>query len=444
MNLILAFIQFILIFLIVMIEYRNGSVVIILWATLLVMFGIPHFVAVLTETFIYPQYVYIYASIFVILFNLIYLLSRFILKIMFRNYNVVNSIRVGINNNTLNMMNKESGRIFKTLIFIFSVSIISIIRECGSILNTSWGAFYSNSIDIYEIGFNIKSISYFTKYIIFASGGLLTYFFYKKQYVKSFIVAGIILSNVIISRNRIMILPLFTSVILMYLLKYRKLRFKQIILYGVLGFFIIYIVYALRLFRHYGDLRNFISAFEFSQFNQRLFEMLLNNDGELGLRNVFLYFIYKDNNFLNFNKGHTYLRLIFMFIPTKYSFGLKPPDFAITMGSAWLGDFSNTRFSTHPTLYGDVFANFYWFGIILAIFWAIFALIIDRIIINNCLLKQLNYISIFGSMYVIIGRGSVYNGIFIGVLSAIILNIIYFIYYKIPLIKFKKLLKRRT
>jgi len=69
-----------------------------------------------------------------------------------------------------------------------------------------------------------------------------------------------------------MILPLFTSVILMYLLKYRKLRFKQIILYGVLGFFIIYIVYALRLFRHYGDLRNFISAFEFSQFNQRLFE----------------------------------------------------------------------------------------------------------------------------------------------------------------------------
>ena len=63
MNLILAFIQFILIFLIVMIEYRNGSVVIILWATLLVMFGIPHFVAVLTETFIYPQYVYIYASI---------------------------------------------------------------------------------------------------------------------------------------------------------------------------------------------------------------------------------------------------------------------------------------------------------------------------------------------------------------------------------------------
>ena len=169
--------------------------------------------------------------------------------------------------------------------------------------------------------------------------------------------------------------------------------------------------------------------------------MLLNNDGELGLRNVFLYFIYKDNNFLNFNKGHTYLRLIFMFIPTKYSFGLKPPDFAITMGSAWLGDFSNTRFSTHPTLYGDVFANFYWFGIILAIFWAIFALIIDRIIINNCLLKQLNYISIFGSMYVIIGRGSVYNGIFIGVLSAIIFNIIYFVYHKMPSIKLKNYIR---
>ena len=48
-----------------------------------------------------------------------------------------------------------------------------------------------------------------------------------------------------------MILPLFTSVILMYLLKYRKLRFKQIILYGVLGFFIIYIVYALGIINAY-------------------------------------------------------------------------------------------------------------------------------------------------------------------------------------------------
>jgi len=230
-------------------------------------------------------------------------------------------------------------------------------------------------------------------------------------------------------------LAIAVPALLLFLIKYRKLNLRKILLYGFLGFVVIYIVYALRLFRHYGDLENFIKNFDLITFNNRLFEMLLNDDGELGLRNIFLYFIYKNNNFINFNQGHTYLRLLFMFIPTKYSFGLKSPDFAISMGSAWSGDFSNTTFSTHPTLYGDCFANLYWFGIFLAVFWALFATIIDKIIYEDgSLVKQLNYISIFGSMYVIIGRGSVYNGIYMGVSSAIILNFIYFIAHRIPTI----------
>lgn len=438
MNFILAVIQLVLIVLIVVFEYRNGSIAIFLWATLLVMFGIPHFIAVLTQNLLYPQDVYAKASLFVILFNVIYIMTRYILRIMFKNNNVIDSIKNIINNDSIqNSEPKVNRRIFITLILFFFVSIISVVRDYGSILATSWGAFYTKSINVYDIGLNLRSLSYFTKYIIYGTGGLFTYYFYKKKYIYSFIVACIIISFTVITRNRIMILPIITAMIFLYLLKYRKLRFKQIIIYGFIGFVVIYIVYALRLFRHYGELINFINTVDFSQFNKRLLDMLLNGDGELGLRNVFLYFIEQKNNFLNFNNGHTYLRLIFMFIPTKFSFGLKPPDFAISMGSAWLRDSSNTSYSTHPTLYGDVFANLYWFGILLAVFWAFFSFVVDRIVIKSKLTMQLNYISIFGSMYVIIGRGSVYNGVLLAVLSAIVLNILYFIYYRIPAINLK-------
>jgi len=443
MNFILAFIQLVLIVSIVIFEYKNGSVVIFLWATLLIMFGFPHFISVLTRTLVYPEDVYLYASLFVTLFNLIYIITRYLLKIMFRSYNAIDSIKEGLNKGILNTEMVLNKRLLVILVFFFSVSIIFLKRNYGSILNTSWGGLFTDSINIYELGFNMKSISYFTKYVIYGTGGLFTYFFYKKKYVKSFAAASVILLFVLITRNRIMILPLIVMIILMYLVKYRRLRFRQMILFALLGSSVIYIVYALRLFRHYGELSNFTSNFDLYQFNKRLFDMLLNGDGELGLRNVFLYFIDNDNDFLNFNKGHTYLRLFFMFIPTKLAFGLKPPDFAITMGSAWSGDFANTKFSTHPTLYGDVFANLYWFGILLAVFWAIFALVVDRIVIKSNLTKQLNYISIFGSMYVIVGRGSVYNGVFLAVLSAVILNVVYIACYKVPTIKFDKLYKNK-
>lgn len=438
MNLYLAFVQLAIIFFIVLYEYKNASISIFLWATLLLMFGIPHFIAVLTQTFIYPEDVYIYASLFVIIFNLLYIMTRYLFIVVFGKWKVLDLLKEQIkDNNTLLKQSKESKRLYITLLFFFFIFNVSLIQAYGSILNTSWGLLYETSLDIYSLGLNIRSLSYFSRYVVFACGGLFVYFFYNKDKGKCILTAVIITLYTIITRNRIMILPIVIPFLLLFLIKYRKLDLKKVVLYGFLGFLVVYIVYALRLFRHYGDLATFISTFDFMTFNERLFDMLLNSDGELGLRNVFLYFIYKNNHFINFNKGHAYIRLLFMFVPTKFSFGLKPPDFAISMGSAWLGDFNNTRYSTHPTLYGDCFANFYWFGILLAIFWALFVTIIDKIVYKSDLIKKLNYITIFGSMYVIIGRGSVYNGVYLGVFSAIMLNSMLLIYRQIPKISIK-------
>ena len=443
MNMILAFVQIILLIIIVLIEYKNASVVIFLWATLLVMFGLPHFVSVLTQRFIYPENTYIQASLFVILFNIIYMVSRYFFRFLLGQCKVFDLIREEIQKDTeLFKYEKISRRMFLTMILYFLTFLVFVIRNYGSILKTSWGLLYTSSLSFYSLGFNLKSVTFFRKYILFATGGLFTYYFYKKNIFKSFLIAIVIIMSVIISRNRVEILPLIIPILFQIMLKYKELRFVNIVKFCVIGFSIIYTIYAFRLFRHYGDLATFITSFEFRFFNEKLFNMLLNGDGELGLKNVFLYFIYNDNNFPNFNQGHTYLRLLLMFLPTKYSFGLKPPDFAISMGSAWIGDFNNTRYSVHPTLYGDSFANLYWYGIMLAAFWALFASLIDKIISRSNLIKKLNYISILGTMYVIIGRGSVYNGIHFAVVSVIIFHIMYGLYCKFPELIFIRRMKK--
>lgn len=111
--------------------------------------------------------------------------------------------------------------------------------------------------------------------------------------------------------------------------------------------------------------------------------------------------------------------MLFVYIPTRWSLGLKPDDFAISMGHAY-GMAAGG--STHPTLFGDCYANLDIFGIFLGAFWAIYVTIADRIIISRK--HSLSAILIYvlnAVVYVIIGRGSVYNGF-------------WFIAYGVPLI----------
>jgi hypothetical protein len=264
--------------------------------------------------------------------------------------------------------------------------------------------------------------------MLFASAGIILFYQNCGKKVKLLIAAGIIITFVILTGNRITILPLLVSLIIptIYDTKH-KLTLKKILLFSFLGFSAIYIVYILRLLRIYGGFYSFINSFNLVQVNTQVMDMILNGNGELGLRKAFYYFISIDNRFPGFNKAHTYIRLLLIALPTSLSFGIKPPDFAITMGSAWLNDPYNTTYSMHPTLYGDIFANLWWFGIFLGIFWAIFTYIIDifvnrrNIVINNILLV------LFGTVYIIVGRGSVYNGFFIGYSGSIIIGIMYLI-----------------
>lgn len=444
MNISLGLIQLISIIVIALFEYRNASISIFLWATLFVIFGIPHFLSTLTQEFIYPEDVYAYASIFVIMFNSLYFISRYIFIGIFKRKCVINTIKSNVENQYfLFNEKKETKRLLITILFFIIVWFITLIQRHGSIMTISWGLLYKSSVNIYSLGLNWQTlISYFTKYVLYGIGGLFIIFFYQKKIVSSLIVAGIIIFYSIITRNRIMILPILIPMIIIFLVKNRKLNSRSIFIYCILGFFAIYLVYGLRLFRHYGGLDVFLSSFNFTEFNNILISRVLNNSGELGLRNIFLYFINNNNNFENFNKGHTYLRLLFILIPTKFSFGVKPPDFTISMYNAYSGNIYNTTYSVHPTLYGDCFANFYWFGFLLAIFWAFFTTFIDRLADRKSLVVKSGLAVIWGCIFVIIGRGSVYNGVILGVISSLFLLISYPVYHFFPLIRLKPNIKR--
>ena len=205
----------------------------------------------------------------------------------------------------------------------------------------------------------------------------------------------------------------------------KKITLKQITFFVILAIFAIYSVYALRVYRHYGTLQTFVKEFNFVEFNEKVNLYLKTDNGELGLRRHFYYFINSNNDFNDFGKGHTYIRMLMVGIPTQWSFGIKPSDFAISMGSAI--DPTIVGYSIHPTLFGDVYANFGDFGVLMGFFWALYTSIIDRILQKQKQSIKITSILICSVAYVIIGRGSVYNGFvwqFYGLIIIQVLSII--------------------
>lgn len=414
MVIVLGVIQFFIISFITAYEFKNKSPVVFLWGTLLLMFGIMHMITSITGDFMFPESVLNEASFFVIIFSVLYFLFRvfFIkankisLKKVFRIQNIQNSLDEKTTYSTL---------LFLVFIFVMLLKLVPLIQYVGDIFSTSWGAARSYSSSLGYV--NTEQIA---RIIIYSLSGLTAVLILIKDR-RWIIVSGLLLFGVLLTRNRIEILPLICSLISIYIYKHDKLKLSTIFVTIVLSLVVLDVVYALRVFRHYGTIQNFLDGFNFSDFQYRLILQLQNDSGELGLRRVFYFFINGDNEFENFGKMHTYIRMMLVYLPTSWSFGLKPDDFAQTMGHA-IG--MSEGGSTHPTLFGDCYANLGIFGFLLGIFWAFYANVSDMIIAKrkNMTLKILLFV-LNAVVYVIIGRGSVYNSF-------------WFVAYGVPLLLF--------
>lgn len=424
MDVLFGIIQLVSIIMIGIYEYRKKSISIFMWATLLVMFGIPHLLSILINNIEYSKDVMMKASIFVILFNFFYLFTKLLL-IEYNDNRINKQVKSDNESEEKNVLilsnNSEDRRLRRNYFIVLLISFLILVyysrKYLGSLKYSSWNSLRGiNS----ELGF--RSLLRYGNFLFFSSAGVfLVYINYRKKFMSVLSLLLIIVYSLSIG-NRMTMLPAIVAIIILNIFYgNEKLNCRKVFIFSVLGALTLYIINFLRILRFGGGFYKMLRQFNFSTINSQVFEMMLNGEGELGLRKAFYYFIYRDNDFANFNKGHTYIRLLLIAIPTFLIPGIKPPDFAISMGSAWSGNPYNTVYSMHPTLYGDCFANLWWFGIFLGIFWAIFSFLIDRFINDNAAVVKTMLMVLFGVAYVIVGRGSVYNGIFIAFIGTIII-----------------------
>lgn len=385
-----------------------------LWAILFLIFGIVHFISCFVGDLQYSNSVLNEASLYVILFCIVYLITRKCTKTK-NNSNVID-----INIDKSGRNDKFYKILVVVLLVVVAIQSYSLITSAGGLSNTSWGSMRNSTSNQNYLSYSQMFITLF-----FAASSCLLLALANKDKKKTLIVIALIIFEVIISRNRIEILPLFCSILLLYISKIKKINIKQIVLLALIAILVIYSVYGLRVFRHYGTLDKFINEFDFAEFNGTIASYIQNDDGELGLKNYFYYFIDNNNNFEAFGEGHTYKRMLLVWLPTRWSLGMKPDDFAISMGKAVLP--SSDGFSVHPTLFGDCYANFGFLGFVLmGIFWAIYASVLDYIVkIQKNPNLRYALMVICCVTYIIIGRGSIYNGFvwqFFGIIILILLN----------------------
>ncbi len=394
----MGILQFFIMSYVLFTEVNKTSPAAFLWGTLMIMFGLPHLVTSIFEDMPYPDYIISEASLFVVLFCVFYILVRSQKHCEF----------IGLQDRDKLVLYPDEmiGSYFELVCFFcFLFSIINVIvfgiESQGGLLNTSWAGGREA-----EIGY----ISFLgvEERVVFAFSGLSLYFYLLKKKIKVGVVLLLFLFLVIVTRNRVEILPVLIFFTTIFLIKIKKIKLKHIIMAALIAASVIYIVYGIRALRYLGTLENIIDGFSWSYLNDMIKTFIVSQNGELGLRQFFYFFISEDNKFEGFNQGYTYIRMLLVFLPSRWSFGIKPESFDLYMGNA-VGMAAGG--SMHPTLFGDCFGNLYWFGVLLGGFWAFFANRVDSLITSqkNKFFKIMIFF-LAAYTFVVSGRGSVYNG----------------------------------
>ena len=414
--------QFLLAFYILFYEYKRGSLSIFLWGPLLMMFGIPHMITSFVSEREFPDWVINYASLFAIVSEALYLFTMLVLNQKNGRFDLVKSLRLTRNSRI------EGVQLGWTFMFFMALSpyliMTHISRVAGSVMDSSWGQLLGSATDMYDMSFSVSYFYNFTSYFISFSCCMILIFMFQKRMILFCLTSLTVIAEVIAIREKQRILPLVIPVFIYIYIRNRKLTLKSALRYLIVvsvGFAAVMVLAIMR----DGSLQYFLSHNNPSIIAAKMADMLINSKGELGLRRYFYTFIERHNHFKGFNSGATYKRLLLMFLPTRWSFGLKPGDFAVTMANALLG-VEQTRASAHPTFFGDSYANFNVFGVFTGALWAVIAHFLEKMIV-----RRKNYYVRCGmamsicNMYIMVARGSVYNSVYRYVFSCIFLYVVY-------------------
>jgi hypothetical protein len=188
----------------------------------------------------------------------------------------------------------------------------------------------------------------------------------------------------------------------------------------VIGGIAIYAMYLLRGFRYYYGFSN-IGSISFSDLNAHAAGFLKDGNGDLFLGSFFYSIVEYGKRIEGIIPGATYFRLLLLPIPSELSFGVKPEDICVSLGVFFGGAASSNiiSYTVTPTLFGDLYANFMFFGVFGGLLWAAIISFFDRIVEKRTKIFKIFTMMLIASAYINIARGSVYNAcanIFYGII----------------------------
>jgi len=346
------------------------------------------------------------AGFFIVLFNLTYLFFKIGLnkKIHLNFYDsLIDSRKILRNNESTNWL-------MSIYIISFGMIIFGFISNGLSLLNFTWAESHLVNRSIYER---------FASFILISTSGLGAVFYLRKEKIKLVIVTFFFIVYIFLTRSRYNIIPFAIPFLFIFLYSG---NLKRVIKALFIGMGILFLVFFLQQVRYAGTIYDLFKNYSIKDIIDNTIQFMSDGKGEFGLSRVFYYFLENDNNFNNFEEAKTYIRLLFLPFPSSI-LPIKPRDFAMDMWEAWHG--SKTYIGTmHPTLYGDVYANFGFKGFLFGGIYGLFSTINDWVLLKQkSEIVKILYISIIGTMYVLLARGAVYNSIANAFWSLIILNI---------------------
>lgn len=388
-------------------EWRKKSLGMVLWAMLFVVFTLPNTLHAYSAD--YNRTTIVNASVIVVLFMAIYILVRFFYFYKFSHKKL--EIEVADFEQTPEGLFHI---IFLIYLTCFTIVVIGFYGRGYSLIHSSWAE---------TLNMPQTSIEVMAGKIMVAFSGLGFVCLCKKKYVHFIISLGIYIFCALYSKSRYNLIGFLIPFIIYFIFNKKK---KKVIIGVTSGILLVFAVFIFQQIRWLGDIR-LIAKVGLVEILQRSVEYMRQGQGELGLLKAFYYFVEHDNMFYKFGLGLGYVRLAAIFLPSSLA-TFKPRDFAIDMYKEWF-HFDNPRGTMHPTLYGDVFANFGYAGILMGSFYGIFVSFID------CILMQVKdptircmKVSMICTMYILIGRGAVYNAIFNFIIGAVAIDLIYFGY----------------
>lgn len=401
----LIIVSFAAIILVLIYEFYHKSLSIVLWVSLVIFFGFSH----ITQLFDMQTSAETLnrVSIFVLLFCAIYLGGRMVMH-----------------KSSLDFQQKEIEGISSTVYARFA-SWLYFIFVSGTLLYCILAIVYAGGISnltktaIY--GFRRRNfLIIILSYILQATVQVSLYYLFTGNKKRFIVCAVCIIVRGLVSFTRTYLIELFIALVLYYIYKKRKVKVKTIVLGIVIGGIAIYAMYLLRGFRYYYGFSD-IGSISFSDLNAHAAGFIKDRNGDLFLGSFFYSIVEYGKRIEGIIPGATYFRLLLLPIPSELSFGVKPEDICVSLGVFFGGAASSNlvSYTVTPTLFGDLYANFMFFGVFGGLLWAAIISFFDRIVEKRTKIFKIFTMMLIASAYINIARGSVYNAcanIFYGII----------------------------